>query len=129
MDKKKEIGRIIRSMRIANHMTQAELARKIHQSTSSITMYETGKREPDFVTLEAIADVFNVPLLLLGYDPERDESVPKSDETYIQVTDEDTRTLAMGFERMPPAERERLKSFLGDFFAKYFDEFDRKGQD
>ena len=44
-------------------MTQEELGKAIGQSASSITMYETGRREPDFETLEALADVFNVPLV------------------------------------------------------------------
>ena len=43
-------------------MTQEDLARLIEQSASSITMYETGRREPDLETLEALADVFNVTI-------------------------------------------------------------------
>ena len=43
-------------------MTQSDLAKAIDQSPSSITMYETGRRRPDFETLEALADVFNVSM-------------------------------------------------------------------
>ena len=63
MGKKKEIGTRIRTMRKSRGMTQEDLARAIGQSASSITMYETGRREPDFETLEALADVFNVPMV------------------------------------------------------------------
>ena len=49
-------------MRKSRNMTQEDLARAIDQSASSITMYETGRREPDLETLEAMADVFNVTL-------------------------------------------------------------------
>ena len=63
MEKKKEIGTRIRTMRKSRGMTQEELGKAIGQSASSITMYETGRREPDFETLEALADVFNVPLV------------------------------------------------------------------
>ena len=46
---------------------QEDLAAKIGQSRGSISMYESGKREPDFDTLEAIADTFNVSMsVLLG---------------------------------------------------------------
>lgn len=71
MDKKEELGMLIRTMRLSRKMTQADLASKIKQSQSSITMYETGRREPDFETLEAMADAFNVPLQSL---------IPQNDE-------------------------------------------------
>ncbi len=63
MEKKQLIGLRIKTMRQSRKMTQADLAKAINQSQSSITMYETGRREPDFETLEALADVFNVPLV------------------------------------------------------------------
>ena len=48
-------------------MSQAELADKLGVSKSTVGMYELGKREPDFETLEAIADLFNVDMnFLLG---------------------------------------------------------------
>lgn len=56
-----DIGQRIRVMRLSRNMTQRELADAINQSPSSITMYETGRREPDMETIEALADVFNVP--------------------------------------------------------------------
>ena len=63
MANKNVIGQRIRTMRLSRGMTQADLAKAIGQSQSSITMYETGRREPDFETLEALADVFNVPMI------------------------------------------------------------------
>jgi repressor LexA len=62
MGSKEELGTRIKTMRLSRKMTQADLAKSIGQSPSSITMYETGRREPDFETLEAMADVFNVPM-------------------------------------------------------------------
>lgn len=43
-------------------MTQPELAEKIGVSRSAISMYEGGKREPEYEVLEAIADTFNVDM-------------------------------------------------------------------
>lgn len=63
MANKNVVGQRIRTMRLSRGMTQADLAKAIGQSQSSITMYETGRREPDFETLEALADVFNVPMV------------------------------------------------------------------
>ena len=68
MVKRNVIGTKIRTMRLSRQMTQIDLAKAINQSQSSITMYETGRREPDFETMEALADVFNVPLSSLLSD-------------------------------------------------------------
>lgn len=40
--------------------SQKELADKLGISRSAVGMYERGEREPDFETLEAFADIFNV---------------------------------------------------------------------
>lgn len=48
-------------------LSQQELADKLGVTRSRIGMYETAKREPDFESLEAIADFFNVDMdYLLG---------------------------------------------------------------
>lgn len=48
-------------------LTQEELAKNLRLAKSTISMYESGSREPDFETLEAIADFFNVDMdYLLG---------------------------------------------------------------
>ena len=43
-------------------MTQDTLAKRLGISRSAIGMYESGEREPDFETLEAIADTFRVDM-------------------------------------------------------------------
>lgn len=54
-------------LRKSQNLSQKELSEKIGVSRSTIGMYETGEREPDFETLEALADVFNVNMdTLLG---------------------------------------------------------------
>lgn len=52
----------LKSLRLQNKMTQEELSRKLNMSKSAISMYESGVREPNFETLEAIADIFNVDI-------------------------------------------------------------------
>ena len=51
---------IFTRLRTSAGLTQVEMARKLGISRSTIGMYETGAREPDFETLEKIADFFNV---------------------------------------------------------------------
>lgn len=55
----------LKRFRKQNHMTQTQLAEKIGVGRSAVSMYEMGEREPDFETLEAIADTFNVDMALL----------------------------------------------------------------
>ncbi len=51
---------VLKSLRKSLGLTQDELANKLDVSRSTIGMYESGSREPDYETLEAIADFFNV---------------------------------------------------------------------
>ena len=55
-------GKILRELRNNSKLTQTELANSLGLAFSTISMYERGEREPDFETLEAIADYFNVSL-------------------------------------------------------------------
>ncbi len=55
----------LRRLRKQDKLTQAELAEAIGVSKSTISMYECGNREPDFETLEALADYFNVDMNVL----------------------------------------------------------------
>lgn len=58
---------ILKSLRNTQGLTQDELAKQLKISRSTIGMYENGAREPDFETLELIADYFNVDIdYLLG---------------------------------------------------------------
>lgn len=58
---------MLKYLRSRENLSQAELATKLGISKSTVSMYEVGKRQPDFETLEAIADFFNVDMnFLLG---------------------------------------------------------------
>lgn len=52
----------LRNLRKARNLTQDKLAADLGIAKSTISMYENGNREPDFETLELIADYFNVNL-------------------------------------------------------------------
>lgn len=70
-------------------MLLPEFAEKLSVAKSTISMYEVGKREPDFETLESIADFYNVDMnFLLGKsDAEADMELP-------YYMDKDTREMA-----------------------------------
>lgn len=57
----------LRLLRMSKSLSQADFAKQIGISKSSVNMYERGEREPSFKTLEQIADYFNVDIdYLLG---------------------------------------------------------------
>ena len=123
MGNKNIIGQRIKTMRLSRRMTQEDLARAIDQSQSSITMYETGRREPDFETLEALADVFNVPIasFIDGGIASPETTKPAEDEL---------RILIPGLSKLPPERIERAKNaFLAMFKATYPELFEKEGDD
>lgn len=52
----------IKHLRTRRGLSQDQLSSMLGISRSTIGMYETGQREPDFETCEAIADIFNVDM-------------------------------------------------------------------
>lgn len=57
----------LKKLRIDSGYTQDQLAKKLGITKSRLGMYEIGQRNPDFETLELIADFFNVDMnYLLG---------------------------------------------------------------
>lgn len=54
------IGERIRMLRKQNNITMKELGKMLTLGESTISMYENGKRMPDYNTLSKIADYFKV---------------------------------------------------------------------
>ena len=97
----------LRLLRKNNDLTMKELGAIVGVSESTISLYETGKREPDYEMLNKFADYFGVTVdYILGRDPinaERpalqNERDPKDAFTYAMqnecrdLTDEDKALL------------------------------------
>ena len=105
---------ILKQLRNRDNLSQAELAQKLGVAKSTIGMYESGKREPDFETLESIADFFNVDMnFLLGRDGSENDHYYLNEETR-QIAQEafenpELRTLFHVARDIPP---ERLKAHI-----------------
>lgn len=56
------LGRRITELRESRKMTQEELAKKLNISRASLSHYEKNRREPDYETLQKIADYFQVSI-------------------------------------------------------------------
>ena len=66
-----EFKDMLKYFRNREGLSQAQLAKSLGLSASTISMYEVGSREPDFETEEKIADFFNTDLnTLRGRDIE-----------------------------------------------------------
>lgn len=64
-----EFGNTLKSLRIENNMTQAELAQKLDVTKSVISAYETGIRMPSYDILIHISKLFDVSTdYLLGQE-------------------------------------------------------------
>lgn len=81
---------VFKSLRVASGFTQQEIADKLGISRSTIGMYETGAREPDYTTLEAIADLFNVDIDYLLGRTNKTTIIPES----VYYLNDDARDLA-----------------------------------
>lgn len=76
------VGKMIAKVRIERGYSQKQLADKLNLSKQAISNYETGKREPDYVTLEAIADALNVPVTMLISPEEQERALNEIYATY-----------------------------------------------
>ena len=152
----KKLGQKIYAMRRSRDMTQRQLGEIVGQSGSSVSMYERGERMPDIETLEAFADVFNVPLsAFIEEDPadvrkrlenELNGGIQKPASTLtdvdlakiasvVQVNSEAPRTVearivSFGMDRLPQEDRERLLAMIRAMYANCPELFDnKKGED
>lgn len=75
----------MKEYREALNLSQKELAGKVGVSEASISNYETGKREPDFKTLCALADLFDCSLDMLIRGKEKDRHEGRSMEELLKM--------------------------------------------
>lgn len=73
-----QFANIFKTLRVTRGYTQEELSKRLDISRSRIGMYETGAREPDFETLESIADFFNVDIDYLVGRTNKTTYIPES---------------------------------------------------
>lgn len=64
-----DFGNILKTLRLRNNMTQAQLSQKLDLTKSVISAYETGLRLPSYDVLIHIAQIFKVSTdYLLGLE-------------------------------------------------------------
>lgn len=81
------LGERIKELRKENKLTMKELGNMLNLAESTISLYETGKREPDSYTIAKIAKTFNVSVdYLLGIEENSLESMSKLADNIIKGT-------------------------------------------
>lgn len=92
----------IRELRKKKGMTMKELGRAIGVAESTISQYETGKRQPDNATLLSLAQFLGVTVdCLLGASPAKPQPTPRSQK--------ETELLEL-FEKLTPEEQTMLET-------------------
>lgn len=109
----------MRALRKQKKMTMKELGRRVGVSESAISMYETGKHEPDILTMQLIADELGVSVdCLLGHDVPTEEQEESWAVREQLRRDPNMRVLFDAASRATPeqlkAAAAMLKSFQGD---------------
>lgn len=67
---------ILKNLRIRSSYTQQELGKILGVGKSTISMYETGARVPDYEMLKKMADVFGVDINVLFGNAVEDKTAP-----------------------------------------------------
>lgn len=101
------------ALRQDKRISQNELAKKTGLTRQAISLYETGKREPNLAVINRLADFFNVSVdYLLGRtdDPHNAEKKVIKEKT-ADLADDETIFTYEGKE-IPPEDLEYMKRIL-----------------
>ena len=78
----KDFGSLIAKLRKEKGLSQEDFASAIGCTKQAISNYERNTRKPDYETLEAIADEFNVPMGFFLSEEEQKEKLDRIYRTY-----------------------------------------------
>lgn len=101
----------LKQLREANQMTQGQLGDLINTTRQSISNYEIGKREPDYVTLEALADIFNVDMNYLLGKTDKTTYIPSSSHRQLSKNEEN---LINSFNMLNDEGKEKVLNYTQD---------------
>lgn len=98
------------ALRKERSMTQAELAKAINKTRSTVSGYETENKEPDYESLCVLADYFGVTVdYLLG----RDDRKTHSDVVFVN----DTQNFKRHYDNLPAPLRQTVAKLYDTFYV------------
>ena len=83
-----EIGSVIRKCRKLKGMTQLQLSNSSDISESYLSLIEQDKRQPTLSNLESIADTLQVPVSILVFLADKQESISEITDKQIEALTE-----------------------------------------
>ena len=101
----------LKKLREVNQMTQGQLGDLINTTRQSISNYEMGKREPDYVTLEALADIFNVDMNYLLGKTDKTTYIPSTSHRQLSKNEEN---LINSFNMLNNEGKEKVLNYTQD---------------
>ena len=60
------IGKILKTMRKSNNLSQEQVSKLIGYARNTVSQYETGTIEPDFKTIEKIANLCGYEIVFIN---------------------------------------------------------------
>ena len=93
----------LRELRKQAGLTMKQLGSAVGVAESTMSLYESGKRQPDFVTMKKFADYFGVSVDYL-----MDVTVANVEEQYSA----DEQTLLRGFRALPDDGKKEILEYL-----------------
>lgn len=118
--KENVLGSRISELRRKRNLTQADLADRLNMSTSSIAMWEVGKRDPDSEKLTELANFFNVTTdYLLGLSSEH--SSPKTEPQNVEP---EIRAIQRAAKNMTQTDKKKMLNMIKAAFEEAFSEDD-----
>lgn len=95
MEQCKQLEKTIKELRIANHMSQEDLAKALHVSRQTVSRWERGKNRPEIDNILLMCDLFHVPSNVLLPDELQgigSTLISSSTQENNQLPEEDTNT-------------------------------------
>lgn len=107
----KELGSFIAALRKENHMTQAELAKKIHVTDKAVSRWERGLGFPDINTIEPLADALGISVVELMCAHEKTQA--RAEDT---ITTEDVKEMLNSTADMTHYYRKKQNAVLAGIY-------------
>lgn len=91
-----DFGQAIKTLRIKQQMTQAELAEKVGMSTNAVSQIELGKTIPPKATIERLADAFAIPVSYILMATIEEQDIPEEKRVLYRALLEPLRNELLG---------------------------------
>jgi transcriptional regulator with XRE-family HTH domain len=112
-------GNRIAQQRDERKLTQEELARKVGITRASLSHYENNRREPDYETIQRIADFFSVSVdYLMGRTSEPNHTLDSDTRAFVDQLELSDQALLEKFSlmidgrKLTPEETRRFIAFI-----------------